>query len=96
MPRAPFLPLFALLLAFAAAGCSRHDQASVQHDARAAVADVKAEAHKVANDPDMRKAGAEVKKTAAEAAAAIKHTAQQARDAAEHGAHETRRKSDDS
>ena len=87
-----------LLLAFTAAiaGCSRHDEAQAKHDARSAVADVKAEAHKVANDPDMRKAGAEVKKTAAEAAAAIKHTAMEAKDAAKHGAHEAKRKSDDS
>ncbi len=81
-----------LALATAAAGCSRRDEAQAQRGVRSVVADIKAQAHKVASDPGLRKAGAQVKKTAAEAGQAIKHTATQAKDAAKHGSHEARRK----
>jgi hypothetical protein len=91
------LLVLGLIAACAAVGaCSKHDEAQTRHDARALAADVKADAHKLANDPDLRKAGAEVKKTASQAASAIKHTAQQTKDAAHKGAQDVRRKADDS
>jgi len=83
------------LLLSAVGACSRHDEASARQDARSAVADVKAGAHKVASDPNLRKAGAEVKKTAAEAAHAIKATANEAKHAVKSTAHEARRKADE-
>jgi hypothetical protein len=74
-----------LLVAIAAAGlaltaCSREDRADVKEGAQAAGAEVKDAAHDIANDPDVKEAGAAVKDVGAKAADAVKDTAADAQE----------------
>jgi hypothetical protein len=68
------------LVALAAAGltlaaCDSQDRAELKEGAAAAGAEVKEAASDIANDPDVKEAGAAIKEAGAEAADAVKDTA---------------------
>ncbi|MDO9338601.1 MAG: cell surface protein [Caulobacteraceae bacterium] len=57
------------------AACDSQDRADLKEGANAAGAEVKEAAHDIANDPDVKEAGAAIKEVGAEAADAVKDTA---------------------
>lgn len=68
------------LVALAAAGlalaaCDSQDRAELKEGAKAAGSEVKEAASDIANDPDVKEAGAAIKEAGAEAADAVKDTA---------------------
>jgi hypothetical protein len=64
--------------------CDRTDRSRLSHDAHAVANDIKAGVHKLGSNADVKKAGAEVKGTAAEAGHAVKSTAHEAANAVRH------------
>ena len=71
-----------VLLALAAA-CSKQDTANVAQSAKDAGQSVKAAVGKVANDPDVKRAGSDVKKLGHEAAQDIRKAGAEAKSAAQ-------------
>lgn len=61
--------------AFSLAACDAADRAELKEGAKAAGAEVKEAAHDIANDPDVKEAGAAIKEVGADAADAVKDTA---------------------
>ena len=57
------------------AACDSQDRAELKEGAAAAGAEVKEDASDIANDPDVKEAGAAIKEAGAEAADAVKDTA---------------------
>lgn len=73
------------LVALAAVGltlaaCDSQDRAELKEGAQAAGAEVKEAASDIANDPDVKEAGAAIKEAGAEAADAVKDTAANAQE----------------
>jgi hypothetical protein len=69
----------------ALAACSKHDESQVKADAHKAEAQINSAARKVGNNPDLKRAGAEVKHVAAQAGAAIKSAGRDAHHAVKSG-----------
>jgi len=61
--------------ALSLAACDASDRAELKEGAKAAGAEVKEAASDIANDPDVKEAGAAIKEAGAEAADAVKDTA---------------------
>jgi len=61
--------------ALALTACDASDRAELKEGAKAAGAEVKEAASDIANDPDVKEAGAAIKEAGAEAADAVKDTA---------------------
>ena len=79
------LPLILAACGLALAACSKHDESQVKADAHKAEAQINSAARKVGNNPDLRRAGAEVKHVAAQAGAAIKSAGRDAQHAVKSG-----------
>ena len=62
------------------AACDKEDRAELKEGAAAAGAEVKEAASDIANDPDVKEAGAAIKEAGAEAADAVKDTAANAQE----------------
>ncbi|MDB5468845.1 MAG: cell surface protein [Caulobacter sp.] len=70
----------AAISALSLGACSPGDRAEVKEGAAAAGTEVKEAAHDIANDPDVKEAGAAIKEAGAEAADAVKDTAANAQE----------------
>lgn len=76
-------PLILAALAVGAlslAACDQSDRHELKQGAQAAGADIKDAAKEIANDPDVKEAGAAIKATGAKAADAVKDTAANAQE----------------
>ncbi len=67
-------------LGLSLAACDSQDRAELKEGAKAAGTEVKEAASDIANDPDVKEAGAAIKDAGAEAADAVKDTAANAQE----------------
>jgi hypothetical protein len=75
-----FILVAAAVAGLSLAACTKSDEADIKQGAKSAGAEIKDAAHDIANDPDVKEAGAAVKNAGAKAADAVKDTAAEAQE----------------